>query len=260
MNLSEIPRTVRRLLRLSAAIYRAGREARDLDSVHERACWQQRQAVVMLDAMEVEVEVRGIWPREGLLVGNHLGYLDILVIASQLPCVFVSKSEVRSWPFIGNLLAAAGTILVDRDHRHSAHQTMVEIRGILAQGLPVVVFPEGTSSDGSKVLPFRSSLLEATSGSTWAAHPMAISYQGSGGDPGRDICYWGDATFLPHLTKLARIDPLKATLAIGQREVRGLPRKEAATVLREEVIHLLDGMKPNPLSDKTSPATCETVL
>jgi lyso-ornithine lipid O-acyltransferase len=260
MKLSEIPRAVRRLMRLAAAINKAGREAKDLDSAHDRAIWQQRQAVAMLDAMEVEVEVRGIWPHEGLLVGNHLGYLDILVIASQLPCVFVSKSEVRSWPFIGNLLGAAGTILADRDRRHSAHQTMNEIRGVLEQGLPVVVFPEGTSSDGSRVLPFRSSLLEATSGSTWAAHPMAISYRGSGGDPGRDICYWGDATFLPHLTKLARIDPLKATLAIGQREIRGLPRKETATILRDEVVRLLDVMKPPPPSGETSPASCESVL
>jgi len=260
MNLTEIPRAVRRLLRLSAAIRKAGREGRKLGSARERALWQQRQAIAMLDAMEVEVEVRGIRPREGLVVSNHLGYLDILVIASQLPCVFVSKSEVRSWPFIGNLLAAAGTILADRDRRHSAHQTMIEIRGILEQGLPVVVFPEGTSSDGSKVLPFRSSLLEAASDSAWAAHPMAISYLGSGGDPGRDICYWGDDTFLPHLTKLARIDPLKATLAIGVREVRGLPRKEAATVLRDEVIRLLDGMKPNPPSGETSPAARESLL
>lgn len=260
MNVTEIPRAARRLLRLSAAILKAGREGLTLDSVRERALWQQRHAVAMLDAMEVEVEVRGLRPRGGLVVCNHLGYLDILVIASQLPCVFVSKSEVRSWPVIGNLLGAAGTLLADRDHRHSAHRTLIEIRGVLEQGLPVVLFPEGTSSDGSQVLRFRSSLLEATVDSSWAVHPMAISYLGSGGVPGRDICYWGDATFLPHLTNLARIHPLKASLAMGGCEVRGLSRKVAATVLRDEMIRLLEGMNAQLSRDGIQPHRDASVL
>ncbi len=260
MNPSEIPRATRRLLRLSGAIRVAGREARSLDSARARALWQQRHAVAMLDAMEVEVEVRGTRPSEGLVVSNHLGYLDILVIASQFPCVFVSKSEVRSWPFIGNLLSAAGTILTDRNRRQSARRTAVEIRETLELGLPVVVFPEGTSSDGSQVLPFRSSLLDSSSESAWPSHPMAISYRGSGGNPGRDVCYWGDASFLPHLVNLARIHPLKATLAIGSPEAEKLPRKIAATLLRNEVIRLLDETRKTPPPDDNSPPMRGTAL
>lgn len=243
MNPSRMVRSSRRLLRLTTAIRNAARDSAGLASPTDRALWQQRHAIAMLRAMEIEVEVRGDWPRSGLLVANHLGYLDILVIASHLPCVFVSKSEVRSWPFIGNLLGAAGTILANRDSPQSARETIQDIRQSLESGIPVVVFPEGTSSDGSTVLPFRSSLLESVAGSDWPVHPLAISYLGSGGNTGRDICYWGDDTFLPHLIRLAGIDPILATVAVGPGQESRPSRKDAAAHLRFEVIRLLDGIR-----------------
>ncbi len=232
---TETLRAARRLLGIAKVIRRARREASNLDSALNRARWQQRHAAAILRTLEVDVKVSGAWPRTGMIVANHLGYLDVIVIAAQLPCVFVSKSEVRDWPVIGALLQAAGAILTDRTDRRSVAGTNAAILRTLEQGLPVVLFPEGTSSDGSRVLPFRSSLLESAADPRWQVHPLAISYQGSGGEPGRDLSYWGNATFLPHLIRLAGIRPISATLSLGEHPIVGTPRKLASTLLEEEV-------------------------
>ena len=99
-------------------------------------------------------------PSSGLLVSNHLSYLDIVVLSSIRPCVFVAKRDVARWPLFGWLAHAAGTIFVDRERRFST-EFVNGIHEAIAAGLPVVLFPEGTSSDGSTVLPFKSALLES---------------------------------------------------------------------------------------------------
>lgn len=193
----------------------------------------------MLAALEIEISVKGHLPCGGLLVCNHLGYLDILVIAAQGPVVFVAKSDVRKWPVIGSLLARAGTILAERGRPLTARKTAACIRTALEEGLTVVLFPEGTSSDGMSVQPYKPALLQAALDTGVAVTPAAITYQADGGDPAYDVCYWGDATFLPHLVRLAGLKKVKAGLSIGSP--RSLPpdRKAAASQLHENSAGLL---------------------
>lgn len=205
-----------------------------------RAEWQQRQARRMLRALGTKVTVSGTFPREGLIVSNHLGYLDVVAIAAQAPMVFVSKSDVRKWPLIGLLLESAGTILADRTRRSSAAETSSEILRAMENGLPVVFFPEGTSSDGSGVLPFKPALLQIALDTRKPITPAAISYEATSGDLKNDVCYWGDHTFATHLFRLAKIQNLTAHLTIGAPPSLPEDRKAAARTLHAEVSGLLN--------------------
>ena len=193
----------------------------------------------MLRALGTNVTVSGTFPAEGLMVCNHLGYLDTIIIGAQAPMVFVAKSDVRKWPVIGLLLESAGTILADRSRRSSAAETSTEILRAMENGLPVVFFPEGTSSDGSSVLPFKPALLQIALDTRKPITPAAISYQATSGDLKNDVCYWGDHTFATHLFRLAKIQNLTAHLTIGVPPTLPKDRKAAARLLHAEVSGLL---------------------
>lgn len=189
----------------------------------------------MLRALGTKVIVTGTFPADGLMVCNHLGYLDTIIIGAQAPLVFVAKSDVRKWPVIGLLLESAGTILADRSRRSSTAETSSEILRAMESGLPVVFFPEGTSSDGSSVLPFKPALLQIALDTRKPITPAAISYQATTGDLKNDVCYWGDHTFATHILRLAKIRHLTARLTIGEAPPLPADRKAAARALHAEV-------------------------
>src|ERR1700759_3689568 len=96
-----------------------------------------------------------------LIVANHSSWLDIPVITAVAPVVFVAKQEIAGWPLVGLLARLQRSVFVDRARRHKTHVVNAEIAQRLAEGDPVVLFGEGTSSDGNRVLPFRSALVGA---------------------------------------------------------------------------------------------------
>ena len=113
-----------------------------------------------LRLLNVEVTTRGTPPQAGLLACNHLSYLDIVVLAGTNRQVFLSKAEVRNWPIIGALTRCAGTLFVRRERKSDVAELQTAFAEVVTQGLPITIFPEGTSSDGATVLPFFSALLE----------------------------------------------------------------------------------------------------
>ena len=204
----------------------------------ERSRWLQRSSRRTLKVFSVVTEASGVPPRTGLLVTNHLSYLDILVLVSLMPAVFVSKSEVQSWPVFGWFARLAGTLFVDRTRRSDVSRMNLEIKRVLNNGDVLVLFPEGTSWNGSEVLPFKSSLLEPIVGST---HPLTvahISYSLADGDAANDICYWGDATFVPHLIKLMTKTQIKARVSFAPVKNPAADRKELALQLHADVSRL----------------------
>ncbi len=203
-----------------------------------RARWAQWVSRKFLDLIDCEVRVSGTVPENGLIVSNHLSYLDILVISSVCQAVFISKSEVRNWPIFGTLARMAGTIFVDRGRKTAVSKHLSSIASTLKTGIPVVLFPEGTSSDGSTVLPFRSSLLQAAVISHNAITPAAISYDLQGGSVVDEICYWRDMVFAHHFWNLLGKQSLTATLRFGTPHAPGQGRKEHASSLRLAVIQL----------------------
>ncbi len=231
-------RATRRLIKLTWAIALALIEKQPGISLRERALWQQKQARRMLRALETESAVSGTLPQHGLVVCNHLSYLDVLVIAAQSPLVFVAKSDVRHWPVIGLLLKSAGTILAERGRPSSASTTAEGIRAVFESGLPVVLFPEGTSSDGRMVLPFKPTLFQIALDCRTTITPAAIHYTATKGDIAHDVCYWGDHTLVSHMIRLARVQELRASLRIGEPSALPANRKDAAKMLHQEVVQL----------------------
>jgi 1-acyl-sn-glycerol-3-phosphate acyltransferase len=173
-----------------------------------------------------------------LLVSNHLSYLDILAISSVTPAVFVSKAEVRSWPLFGWFATIAGTVFIQRERRTHVGEVNREIEIALAAGALVVVFPEGTSSDGTDVLPFRASLLEPA---LRGGHEISVSwihYELPDGDARNEVCYWGEHSFLPHLVNLLGKKSVHATVRFGKFQRTTDDRKELAQQLRAAVLDL----------------------
>jgi 1-acyl-sn-glycerol-3-phosphate acyltransferase len=200
-----------------------------------RAAWLQRATRRNLKIFNFKTEVTGPIPTSGLIVSNHLSYLDILVLSSVTPAVFVSKADVRRWPVFGWLAALGGTVFIERERRTHVGAVNREIESALADGVPVVVFPEGTSSDGKTILPFRSPLLEPVAGGSHAIATSWIHYTLGDGDAGREICYWGDHTFFPHLLNLLDKQKIRAQVCFGKFERTTDDRKELAKQLQTAV-------------------------
>jgi 1-acyl-sn-glycerol-3-phosphate acyltransferase len=209
-----------------------------------RIAWMQWMSRRFLALLHCRVTVSGDLPTGGLIAANHLGYVDILVLGSFCPAIFVAKSDVDSWPVFGWLSRNAGTIFVSRDNPAEVPAQLATMERPLREGVPIVLFPEGTSSDGSRVLPFRSSLLESAVRSGKPITPVAISYSLHGhGDPGQEIAYWGDHTLFPHLLNLLSKSGFEARIAFGQSRHPESDRKREAIRLHGEVSGLLEQMK-----------------
>ncbi len=203
-----------------------------------RARWLQRHSRRVVEVFNLQLRVEGPVPARGLLVSNHSGYLDVFVLASLAPAVFLSKREIKSWPVVGWLAQMGGTLFVDRDRRAQVGQVGDEIRAALDRGALVVLFPEGGSSNGQTVLPFKSALLEPAARSTHPLTVCAIQYAIADGDVAGEVCYWGDHTFFPHLLNLLGKRAVRATVRFATVPRTGGDRKQLAGQLRAEVLKL----------------------
>ena len=203
-----------------------------------RARGLHRHSRRVLRVLRADVSVSGPVPASGLLVSNHLSYLDILLLSSITPAIFVSKSEVRGLPVFGWLARRAGTHFIERKKRSDVARVNDEANRLLESGMLLVVFPEGTSSDGREVLPFKSSLLEPIVGRRQPLSVAHISYEVEDGDAREDVCYWGDMTFGPHLLKLLSKRRVGASVTFTVVEKFADCRKELARQLHSEVSRL----------------------
>src|SRR5262249_52037916 len=136
-----------------------------------------RWSARLLPWVGVTVDCQGRPPEGGLIVSNHVSYLDILVFSGGARCAFVAKREVRSWPGVGWIATLGGAIYIDRARRDDTHSIQPQMAASLAAGVRLVLFPEGTSSDGTQVLPFRSSLFQPAVENQAPITPACISYE-----------------------------------------------------------------------------------
>lgn len=181
------------------------------------------------------VEITGPFPTSGLLVSNHLSYVDISLLGSLTPVVFVSKAEVKRWPVFGWFAALGGTVFVQRERRGEVSGIANQIHNLLKDGNLVVLFPEGTSSGGDTVLPFKSSLLEPVVGQTHDVHAACISYSLAEGVVSEDVCYWGDMTLAPHIVKLLGQPFVRARVSFAAIREPAIERKGLAKQLHAVV-------------------------
>ncbi len=207
-------------------------------SPEARAQWLHEYAKRILPVFGLDVAVNGPVPRSGLLVCNHLSYLDIIALASCAPMMFVAKREVKGWPVFGRFARMGGTLFVDRERRSQVGERSDEIEAALRGGALVVLFAEGTSSDGSSVLPFKSSLLESAAGGRHATVPGCLQYELDDGVAGEDVCYWRDMTLVPHLLNLLSRKGPRCFVQFGPAQMAGGNRKEMARRLHAEVARM----------------------
>jgi 1-acyl-sn-glycerol-3-phosphate acyltransferase len=199
----------------------------------------------------VRITVLGTPPRHHavLILANHVSWLDILVITATVPVIFVAKSEVRRWPLIGWVARARGTVFVERDRRQQTPEANATIARHLAEGQSIVLFAEGTSSDGNRVLPFRSALVgalrqalvEVEVGKRIAVQPLSIGYTRLLGLPmGRQhrplVAWYGDRDLVPHVRDLLRRGAVDVTLNWGE------PVEQESAADRKAVVRSLEGV------------------
>ncbi len=217
-----------------------------------RANWLQQSCRRALRVFNVEVETQGPIPTSGLLVCNHLSYLDILVLGALSPAAFVAKREVKSWPILGLFATLASTVFVDRRKRTRVGEAVEKMENLLKTGVITVLFPEATSSDGRAVLPFKSALLEPATKGSCALSVGWLGYELEDGDPGEEVCYLKDMTLVPHLLNLLTKQGIKASVLFARPQPQRKDRKELARVLQSEVVKLKGSMKPWHLACRNS--------
>jgi 1-acyl-sn-glycerol-3-phosphate acyltransferase len=223
---------------LQGCAHFCGLRLRGKVSTVERAHWLHRWCAIALGRLGIELQPEGRFPSHGLLVANHLSYLDVLVLSALHSCVFVAKKEIRSWPLFGLMARLSGTVFVDRARASTAQSANAEMSNALAQGVVVVLFPEGTSSDGSQVLPFRPALFDAATKAGANVVSAHISYEVADGSVANDVCYWGEMSFFPHLLRLLSRHEVRAQVRFAAETRKFADRKLAARVTRDVVASL----------------------
>lgn len=200
----------------------------------ERTRWLQCWCRRMLGLLAIETELRGEMPSGGLMVANHLSYLDIVVFGALAPAVFVAKMEVRSWTLIGRFARMGGAIFLDRWKLRAWPEVVEKVGAALRTGELVAAFPEATTTDGGAMLPFRPAMFEGAvrqGAQVTAAH---IWYTLEDGSFGRSLCWFGDVQGARHLMGCFGQRRIKAWVTIGAPRVFD-DRKRAAREMFEEV-------------------------
>jgi 1-acyl-sn-glycerol-3-phosphate acyltransferase len=130
-----------------------------------------------------------------VIVANHISYFDPLIVASYCPLTAIAKREVASWPIVGEFVKRLGTLFVERDNPASGARVLREAMGLLRRGVSVLVFPEGTTTRGDQVLPFRRGIFGAALRAGVPIVPVALSYERE------DAAWVGNTTFISHYAR-----------------------------------------------------------
>jgi 1-acyl-sn-glycerol-3-phosphate acyltransferase len=205
-----------------------------------RICWWSKK---MLAAMGVALRVEGV-PAEdaGLLVANHISWLDIMVIHAVVPRArFVSKADVKSWPLISRLVEAGGTLYLERERKRDALRVIHVMADALRAGQTVAIFPEGTTSTGHGLLPFHANLLQAAIATNASVQPAALRFSDATHAVSEATEFVGATTLLQSLWKTACGEQVVARLALlPARDPKGATRRELADRLRADIAAALD--------------------
>ncbi len=198
-----------------------------------------RWSAALLRTLAVRLHVHGHRPTGSaplLLVANHVSWIDIFVILSALPVRFVSKSEIRGWPLIGWMSARTGTLFLERGKRRDAARINGQVIDALAAGDTVAVFPEGTTSDGSTVLPFHASLLQPAVQAGANVLPLALQFRRPDGSLCREAAYDGDRSLWQTLREILKLRHVDVHLwFLSPIAGASLARRELAAAAREAI-------------------------
>jgi lyso-ornithine lipid O-acyltransferase len=209
----------------------------------------------------VRVRTRGRCPESAsLVISNHLSYLDVMVLGAQTPMVFVAKSEVAGWPVLGPLCAFVGTLFIDRSSKSALPAVAHAMSQLMASGIRVIFFPEGTTTAGDRVLPFRPALLQPAIDQGAAVACVTLIYETPPGAPPAEssVCWVGDAAFAPHIYAFLGVPSIDAHVLWSETVLKEATRRELAAraqgVIAGEVEAWRGGKSPQ------GAGACDTVV
>ena len=222
------------------------------DAAGQRLLVQQWSAQALC-MMGVRLQVLGAEPAGAMLVvANHMSWLDIIVMNAACPSRFVSKADVKHWPVVGRLVEASGTLFIERENRRDALRVVHHMAECLRAGERLAVFPEGTTGDGSQVLPFHANLLQAAVATNSPVCPVGLRYASIDVMHGEsDLAplglhtmhpaplYINDDTLVQSIWRTVRAADLCAVVHWGEPDTpQGCDRRTWAHALREQVAQL----------------------
>jgi 1-acyl-sn-glycerol-3-phosphate acyltransferase len=198
----------------------------------------------LMNLLNIKLRIAGVAPdlssQNVMLVSNHVSWLDIYLLNTVRPVTFVSKLEVRSWPIVGWLASRTGTLFIDRSKRHDTKRVTHEMSAILRKGGCVAVFPEGTTSNGSVLLPFHASLLQPAIHSDSKVWPVAIRYCYTDGSLNKAPAYIDELTFADSILLILGQAVIYAELTfLPPKHTHGKSRREVAQEVELAIAHAL---------------------
>jgi 1-acyl-sn-glycerol-3-phosphate acyltransferase len=213
--------------------------------------------------------------RGGMLVMNHVSWLDIFIVHSLRPAHFIAKAEIARWPLLGFMVDRTGAVFIERGKRHAVREVNHRVATMIADGELVGMFPEGTTSDGDRLLPFHANLIQPAIDARAPVVAAGIRYRDAGGGPTTATLFVGDIDILQSLLRLARHDPIVAELhLIDAFDTVGATRHALARAARSRIaaalgfddeareiadelasVVVVSDLSPLHASDRTPPGT-----
>jgi len=192
----------------------------------------------LLEVMNVKItqapEINEI--TAGMVVANHISWLDVCVLNTVVPTRFVAKAELRDWPIIGWLCSRAQTLFIERGKARAAARINLEVVEQINDGFQFSVFPEGTTTDGSYVAPFHSSLLQPAVDAGVMVQPLALTYFDADGERSKVAPYIGEMTFVESLWLILSAPSLQVQLlATPELNAAELDRRQLAQLAKQQI-------------------------
>jgi 1-acyl-sn-glycerol-3-phosphate acyltransferase len=171
------------------------------------------------------------------LVSNHLSFLDVFLLASQLGCIFVSKNDLATMPFFGFITRNMNTIYIDREDFRDTARVNAEIKEAMEEGMGVAIFPESKVSVDGTILPFKPALLQPAVELDLPVHHAFIHYSTPTGQrPASEVAIWRDGVnLIQHFLNVAKLPWYEATLTFGEKAIENSDRKILAQELQRAV-------------------------
>lgn len=221
-----------------------------INSKRWRAFFLQKWGVAMCWIIGLKVEVNGTPPVPPyFMVSNHLSYVDIFLLISKTKSVFIAKSEVLSWPMFGFMSKTVGMLFVDRSKRTDVKRVNELISERINEFQGILLFPEGTTTSGAKILPYKASLLAYPAELGMPVHYATISYTTPVDEinASESVCWWRDITFTSHFLDLLTLSKIYATITFGAEPITNNERKELANDLykksKEQFIPVIENFE-----------------
>jgi 1-acyl-sn-glycerol-3-phosphate acyltransferase len=215
--------------------------------VFPRAALATRRRIIrwwsgrLLRVLRIAPIVEGAPPAGGgvMIVANHVSWLDIFLVSSVHATRFIAKSEIRDWPFVGWIVEKSGTLFIRRGGRVQLAQIAERIHAGLAAGDCIGLFPEGTTTEGDRLLKFHSALFESAASEGVRVYPAAIRYEHADGALCREASFAGDITFMQSFARIVRQRRIVARITFGEPIDAGMARRDVAMAAQARIATLL---------------------